>query len=180
MKKFFTKSRITFVSIVILLMTLFFVVPIVIPQKAYVILTNSMVPVVDPGDLMVVDTRINIDELRVGQIIGFKADIDNSGEKKVVFHYIHSISNDESDNIVIKTIPAVSNVPDSWEIYEDDLVGAYVFHIAKIGKVMHFLKSPFGILFMFINVIVVFYVWDLFFKKKKPKEKKVKTEVENK
>lgn len=180
MKKLFTKSRIIFMSVFLFILALIFVVSIVSPYENYVILTNSMTPVIDPGDLLVIDKRIDVDELKVGQIIGFKATIGDSVDKKVVFHYIHSIEFDESNSIIIKTIPAISNVPDTWEIYEEDLVGTYVFHLPKIGKFIHFLKSPFGIIFMFGNVIVVFTLYNIIFKAKNAKTKKVESEVVNK
>lgn len=164
-KKLLTKSNIIFASVMIVLLSTVFILPNVLPYKSYVILTGSMVPTIDPGDLVVMDKRINIDDLYEEEIIGFKTDI--QGEDEVVFHYIYSISYDENNNLEILTHPEISDEPDDWVVHEDDLVGIYKFKIDNIGKFIYFLKSPFGIAFLFADVVIVYVVWNLLHGKKK-------------
>ncbi|MDY0240248.1 MAG: S26 family signal peptidase, partial [Bacteroidales bacterium] len=59
--------------------------------KPYVVVTESMEPVLDVDDLIIV-TNPKIDELNPGDIITFRADIDYNGTKEIVTHYINSIT----------------------------------------------------------------------------------------
>jgi signal peptidase len=56
--------------------------------KPYVVVTESMEPVIDVDDLIIV-TNTNVDSLEVGDIITFRADIDYNGTKEVVTHYLY-------------------------------------------------------------------------------------------
>ena len=59
--------------------------------KPYVVVTESMEPVLDVDDLIIV-TNPNVSKLEVGDIITFRADIDYKGTKEIVTHYINSIT----------------------------------------------------------------------------------------
>ena len=59
--------------------------------KPYVVITDSMEPVINVNDLIVV-TNPKVDELVEEDIITFYADINYDGEKEVVTHYIYSIN----------------------------------------------------------------------------------------
>lgn len=176
MKKFFTKSRIIFLSVVIFLVSTILIVSAISPYKTYVILTNSMQPVINPGDLVIMDKRINIDEVKIGDIIGFKVDLDGNGEEEVVFHYVYKIELNDENQKEITTISEASDIPDLWRIHDHDLMGKYVRHIPRVGKVTYFFKSTFGIIFMTVNVIVVITLWELLFNKNK-KDKSDKEEI---
>ncbi len=125
--------------------------------KPYVVITESMEPVINVNDMVFVH-RFNLEDAEVGDIISFNADIDYNGTPEVVTHYIYSIT-DENGTTIIRTNryfdEDTTPVPDTWLLTEDDVLGAYWFHIPKVGVVVEFLKSPFGIAAVLVNVGVI-------------------------
>ncbi|MCF7926198.1 MAG: signal peptidase I [Candidatus Izimaplasma sp.] len=125
--------------------------------KPYNVITESMEPVLDVNDIVVVK-RFKIDNAEEGDIITFNADINYDGTKEIVTHYIYSITGTD-ENRVIRTNRHYDNmnnaVPDTWFLNEDDVIGTYWFHIPKLGYVSEFLKSPFGIAAMIVNIGVI-------------------------
>lgn len=126
--------------------------------KPYVVVTESMEPYIMVNDLIVVKNP-KTDELVVEDIITFYADINYDGEKEVVTHYIYSITEDGNGDLVFRTHPYFENVedtiPDFWVLGEDDILGEYMFKIPKIGSFVQFVKSPFGIAAMFVNIGII-------------------------
>lgn len=125
--------------------------------KPYVVVTQSMEPVIDVNDMVFV-RRFKMDDAEVGDIITFNADIDYNGSKEVVTHYIYSIEG-TGDDTIIRTNRYYEDendiVPDTWLLSQDDVLGRYWFQIPKIGFVTEFLKSPFGIAAVVVNVGIV-------------------------
>jgi len=122
--------------------------------KPYVVVTESMEPVIKVNDLIVV-TNPNLDKLEVGDIITFKADIDYNGTKEVVTHYIYSIETNLQGNRVFQTIRNGGTVPDVWTLTDQDILGTYAFRIPFLGTIINFVKSPFGIAAVSVNVVVI-------------------------
>lgn len=121
--------------------------------KPYVVVTESMEPVLDVDDLIIV-TNPKIDELNPGDIITFRADIDYNGTKEIVTHYINSIT-ESGGEYTIRTNRYGSTVPDTWILSGDDVIGVYSFRIKQLGVFINFVKSPFGIAAIAVNVIVI-------------------------
>lgn len=167
MKKFFTKENIKLVStfIITAILLLYIVIQLVAPAstvkifgfKPYVVITESMEPVIDVRDMVIVRS-FDIDDAEVGDIITFEADIDYNGSKEIVTHYIHAINSDGTTT-TIQTTRHWDNmdnaVPDSWVLVPDDVLGTYWFQISKIGYVTDFLKSPFGIVSIVVNMAIL-------------------------
>lgn len=121
--------------------------------KPYVVITESMEPVINVDDLIIV-TNPQIEQLEVGDIITFEADIDYNTTKEIVTHYIYSITENNGE-YVIRTNRYGSNVPDTWVLSGDDVIGVYAFRIPQLGVIINFAKSPFGIAAIAVNVIVI-------------------------
>lgn len=122
--------------------------------KPYVVITESMEPVLNVNDLIIVYNP-DIDELDEGDIITFLADIDYDGQKEVITHYIYSIAvNDDNEN-VYRTIRHDGVVPDTWLLNDEDIIGVYGFRIPQLGRLVSFLKSPFGIVALTVNALVI-------------------------
>lgn len=138
--------------------------------KSYVVITESMEPVLNVDDMIVV-TNPNVDKLEVGDIITFRADIDYNGSKEIVTHYIYSITED-GDDYIIRTNRYGSNVPDTWILRSADVIGVYGFRIPQLGVFINFVKSPFGIAAIAVNVIVIGAIVYIVKSGKKEKEQK--------
>ncbi len=124
--------------------------------KPYIVATESMEPYYKVND-MVVATSFNIDEAEVGDIITFKADIDYNGTDEIVTHYIYSIDTSGEEAIIRTNRHFDDNesvTPDTWLIPESDVIGFVSFHIPYAGLAIGFIKSPFGIGVILLNIAI--------------------------
>lgn len=148
--------------------------------KPYNVVTESMEPVINVNDVVVV-TNFNLDEAQVGDIITFSADIDYNGTEEIVTHYIYSIEETDGE-VVIRTHRHFENaeetVPDTWLISPDQVIGSYAFQIPYLGFIMGFLKSIYGIVTVAVNVVLISTVVYLH-KKSKREEQQQLEEVKN-
>jgi len=127
--------------------------------KPYNVITESMTPILNVDDMIVVRSP-NVDDLKVGDIITFKADINYDQEKEIVTHYVHSID-ELNGKRIFKTArhneatnePSI--FPDTWVLYDDDVLGVYWFKIPKLGMLVNFFRSPFGIATVAVNLIII-------------------------
>jgi signal peptidase len=122
--------------------------------KPFVVITESMEPVINVDDMVIVYNP-NVDELEVGDIITFRADINYDGTKEIITHYIYSITENTEGELVFRTNRYGSDVADTWILQEGDVIGVYGFKIPQLGVFVNFLKSPFGIAAIAVNVIVI-------------------------
>jgi len=122
--------------------------------KPYNVITESMVPVLNLNDVAVVRNP-KFDQLKEGDIITFLADINYDGEREIVTHYIHSITINDNNQRRYKTIRYDGPVPDPWTLTDEDILGVYWFKIPVVGFAIQFLKSPFGIATVAVNIIII-------------------------
>lgn len=122
--------------------------------KPYVVITESMEPVLNVDDMIIVYNP-NLDKLEEGDIITFRADINYDGTKEVITHYIDSITYDDQDERVYRTIRHDGVVPDTWILRDADIIGVYGFKIPQLGVLVTFLRSPFGIVALSVNVLII-------------------------
>ena len=143
--------------------------------KPYVVITESMEPVINKDDLVIV-TNPRVDNLKAGDIITFEADIDYNGTKEIVTHYINSIVEND-DGYTIRTNRYGSTIPDTWVLDEEDVIGVYAFRIPKLGVFVNFIKSPFGITAIVVNLAVIIAIIYIVKTGKKEKQKENKPEA---
>lgn len=148
------------------ILVLYIAISVFMPEKTvkvfgfnpYVVITNSMEPYIDVNDLIFVKNA-KVDELVVEDIITFYADVNYDGKKEIVTHYIYSITDGVDGKLVFRTHRYYENAadvsPDGWVLGEDDILGQYMFKIPKVGAVILFIKSPFGIAALLVNAGVI-------------------------
>ena len=109
--------------------------------KPYVILTNSMVPTLPVGSL-VIDHAIDEDDpIPENTPITFKAEL--QGQEVFVTHYFRYIdTSDGYDRYMTQGEGYQEGQYDEFEIHREDIVGTYAFHIPYLGRVALFLQSP--------------------------------------
>ncbi|MBN2540276.1 MAG: signal peptidase I [Bacilli bacterium] len=151
---------------------LFNYVPFIAKYDHYVIVTNSMEPVIMVGDVVIVDNSITPDELVKGQIIAFYADINDDGTNEVIVHYLYSINNDGGQRTFNTISEAGGDTQDPWTLTDDDIVGAYVLTIPNIGPFLMFAQSTGGKIILAVDVIIIYVLIEMFSSKKKDKEQK--------
>jgi signal peptidase len=132
-------------------------VPFIAKYNHYIIATNSMEPIINVGDVVIVDSGINLDDLKKDQIIAFYADIRGDGRKVVVVHYLDSVS--EVDGVrIFRTRPEINDSIDPWKLKDEDIIGNHKLTIPKIGPVLLFAQSTMGRIVLIIDVVVIYVI----------------------
>ena len=131
--------------------------------KSYVILSDSMKPAMDPGDVIFIK-KINVDNLKAGDIITFQ---------KEEFIATHRIIKFEDKSII--TQGDNNNLADD-PLTKENVIGKYIFKVPKIGYFYSFVRSPIGIIVISI-IIVIIIIYEICFvddKKEKKNNKKLR------
>lgn len=120
-------------------------------MKLFVVLSESMVPVMLVGDAIIVE-RANIEDIRVGDIATFYR-----GEKTIVSHRVVEIYGNGNDTI-FQTKGDNVKVEDPFVVKPGDIVGKAVFKIPYIGYLTKFSKKPiwFLIFTMVPSIAIIF------------------------
>lgn len=121
--------------------------------KSYVIVSNSMQPIIDPGDVIFIK-KININALKVGDVITFEKDS---------FIATHRIIEIQEDKVI--TQGDNNNISDE-PIDKSSIIGEYILSIPKVGYLYSFAGSPIGIIAL-IGVIAIFIIYEFCFVKNK-------------
>jgi signal peptidase I len=144
----------------------------------YMVASESMVPVLNVGDFIIIQHNFPFDSLKVGDIIVFKTPgVTTEGEHKVIVHRIAQIiiitdddnannNNNNNNRIIIRTkgdanshsIPLLD-----YPIREGDYIGKVVYIIPKVGLITKAISPPVN--YIMIGLILIF----LFFYLKKRK-----------
>lgn len=124
-----------------------------IPYRVHYVLTDSMEPTIGTNSLVLVKQYTPDMELKEDDIITFLAN--RFGEELVIMHrFSHTEVNDQGE-LVYKTHPEGSRVPDMYDTKREDILGVYQFHIPYAGKFLLFLRSAFGFLWICQTVVIL-------------------------
>jgi len=108
------------------------------------VLTSSMSPVIEPGDMII--TRIMTpDKIKIGDIITYKA-----SEDILITHRVVKILQ-QQEQIMFQTKGDENNTEDQRLVSKDQLVGSFNYRIPYGGYFLKFVKSTVG----FVIVIVL-------------------------
>ncbi len=134
-----TRDIITISIAAIILIPAVYIVPSIISgsTRLLIVLSGSMVPVMQVGDVIVVN-NITPENIRVGDIIAFK---DPGGKPNtLITHRVKEIN--RGDNISFKTKGDAVEDPDSFTVKAEDVVGKTVFVIPSMGYFIKSAKKP--------------------------------------
>ena len=149
--------------------------------KPYIIVSSSMSPILEIGDLAIVNTAYSLSDLQPDDIIAFRVDINDDGKKEVVVHYLAETVTVLGGHIYLTKRYGVEdyNDWDLWRLRDEDIIGKCTFTLPRLGRVLLFLDSWFGRCVVVVDVIIIFSIIEYLEKtapKKKKKVKKVKKE----
>lgn len=144
-------------------------VPSVFGITPMVVVTESMKPTINGGD-MIIDKKVNPEDVQVGDIISF-FDPTRKDHDIVVTHRVKAV-NRENGNITFRTKGDANSIVDPVEIPASELVGVYQKTIPVLGPVVLFMKTPIGVLVSVILPILAILTYDLIRRKKE--EERVK------
>lgn len=138
-------------------------VPDFFGYKPFIVLSNSMYPAIETGDLVVVKEVSDANTLQVKDVIAFR-----NKEDKVITHRINAIDNNEGLAFVTKGDN--NNVEDSSKVKAEALEGKYILRIPMLGSFAMFLQEPIGLLIFVVTPIAIFIIWDMFSRNSKSKK----------
>lgn len=123
-----------------------------------IVQTNSMSPTFDAGDLIFIK-KCDTSKLEEGDVITFHTIIDN--EYALNTHRIETI--EENDTVRSYTTKGDNNeIEDTHVISDGDIVGVYIGHIAKLGKVMEFLSGSIGFMLVIVLPMLLFFIYQVY------------------
>jgi signal peptidase len=104
------------------------VAPFALGLKPYTVLSGSMEPTVDTGDI-VVTSPIDASEAGVGDIVTFK---DPEGSGDLITHRVRAVRR-EGDQLNFVTRGDANNNAERWSIPADGSIGTLDYRIPKLG-----------------------------------------------
>jgi signal peptidase I len=113
--------------------------PHVLDYRTMTMLTGSMSPVIDPGDVTIV-TPLPVDDVAVGMIIAYHIPID---DHRVVSHRVVSVAQHPDGSVSVQTKGDANTAADPWEAR---LLGDTAYQVRavvpELGSVIHALRTP--------------------------------------
>lgn len=161
------------------ILLLFILMEAIIPKQTikvfqvstYIAKYDTMEPTIKPNDLVFIN-KVKPEKLEPGDLITFTADINYDGDTEMVTYYVDSITLISDGLYRITVIAEGSNVP-FGVITSDRIIGGYAFRLPVVGSIIEFVKSPFGIGAIVINVLIISGIVIIVKQGKKPEEKVV-------
>lgn len=143
-------------------------VPNVAGTLPLIVLTDSMYPEIQSGDLIICHT-IDAEDVKKGDIISF---FDPSGNgTSIVTHRVIEVI-EEDGNINFKTRGDANNTDDKSLVSADSLVGIYDFRIPNAGNAAIFMQSSTGFVVCVIAPIALLIGYDTIRRNKNEKANK--------
>ena len=122
-----------------------------------IVLTDSMYPNIQSGDLILCHTE-DAEKVQVGDVIAF---LDPAGNgKTVVTHRVAEITKDENDRLAWVTKGDANNTKDPTVVPAQNLVGVYQRRFAKLGNFAMFMQTTQGMLLCVVCPILLLFLCD--------------------
>ena len=138
-----------------------------------IVLTDSMFPEIEKGDLIIC-REIDADKVKVGDIISFFDPA--SSKSSVVTHRVLEVIN-EGGKLSFKTKGDYNNTEDRLPVPAENLVGIYKSRIADAGNVAMFMQSTPGLILCVICPAALLVGYDVLRRKKYEKAQKQDTDA---
>ena len=122
-----------------------------------IVLTDSMYPEIESGDLIICRTA-EVDEIEVNDIISF---FDPAGNgTSIVTHRVIEIV-EEDGEILFRTRGDNNNTEDKELVPAENLVGVYKMRIAGAGHIAMFMQSTTGLIICVVLPIILLVGYDI-------------------
>ena len=138
-----------------------------------IVLTDSMYPVIESGDLILCHTA-EADEIQVDDVISFY-DPMGSGTS-VVTHRVMEVIVDDGE-IQFRTKGDNNNAEDTALVPADNLIGIYQSRIPKVGHVAMFMQTTPGLIVCCVLPILLLVGYDVLRRRKLEKSQKQDTDA---
>lgn len=122
-----------------------------------IVLTDSMIPEIESGDLIICRT-IDADDVKVDDIISF---FDPAGNgSSIVTHRVTKVINEDGE-LSFRTKGDKNNTEDRLAVPAKNLVGIYKMRIAGAGNVAMFMQSTAGLIVCVVLPIILLIGYDV-------------------
>lgn len=127
----------------VILVGLFAVPGAIGAEESFVILTGSMAPELQPGDVVVVRHSPPA-EIERGDVITYRADgaIGGEGVDRVTHRVIER--KQTADGVAFRTKGDANDVADAGLVTPNQIVGTVWFHVPAVGWLLHATQQPLG------------------------------------
>lgn len=126
-----------------------------LPFRFYAVLTDSMSPRI-PSMSLVLVRQLSPDaplELEPEQIITFRAR--RFGREIIqTHHFSHTEWDEELGQVIYRTHPQQTRDLDFYKTTREDILGVYVLSVPYLGRVLLFLKSPWGLILLGEEIVI--------------------------
>lgn len=138
-----------------------------------IVLTDSMYPVIESGDLIICNTA-EAEDIAEGDVISFYDPMGNG--TSVVTHRVLEIVN-ENGEISFRTKGDNNNAEDQMLVPAENLIGIYQSRIPAVGNIAMFMQTTTGLIVCVVLPIVLLVGYDLLRRKKYEKAQKQDTDA---
>lgn len=175
MKIFFNAIKYFFTTAIVLLLILVIFlfmstklnpneIPGIMGHKMLTVLSGSMRPAFDPGDVVIINEK-KPSELTKGDVITF------SREDVYVTHRIVD-AKEENGSLSFVTKGDANQTNDQALVPESAIEGVLLFHIPYLGFILQEISGPYGLLLLVILPIAILMIAELLERRKKKSNKK--------
>lgn len=137
--------------------------------KPLIVLSNSMNPSIEMGDI-VLDKMVDTDALQVGDIISFR-----QGPTTVITHRIKEIKVAANGTKEFITQGDANNTPDQDPVPVDSVEGKVLTNVHRIGNAALFMQSRAGMLIFIVVPLLLLVLFDIFRRRKQNYNDKMET-----
>lgn len=138
-----------------------------------IVLTDSMYPTIQSGDLVICKTA-EAEDIQVGDVIAY---FDPAGNgDNVVTHRVIELTT-EDGKLAFRTQGDANNTPDKSVVPSDSLVGVYYTRIAGAGNAAMFLQSSTGLIVCVVIPLLILVGYDIIRRRIYDKQRKQDTEA---
>ena len=135
-------------------------IPSLFGYSPFSILTGSMEPTLNPGDIVLCKKIDENTELKENDIITFKSSID--GKSVFITHRINSITKQDDGSIKITTKGDNNDVSDSTPLRREDVVAKYDNKkIVLLGYFITFISNKYVFFFLIILPLAILFIMEL-------------------
>ena len=139
-----------------------------------IILTDSMYPEFESGDLIVCNTA-EPEEIKVGDVICFYDPAGNG--TATVTHRVQEVVTDDEGNLAWITKGDANNTEDLPTVPAKNLIGVYKTRLKGLGKVAMFMQTTQGLIICVICPIILLVAYDVIRRRAYEKSKKKDTDA---
>lgn len=115
----------------------------VMGYKPLTVLSGSMSPFLEPGD-MIVTRQVKPENIQVGDVITYRMD-----EKTLVTHRVVEVIH-EGGHLAFRTRGDANNTEDPELVSQDRVIGSMAFKIPRAGYISQYARTPKGFVVMIV------------------------------